>query len=173
MLLLEYAPYGDLLGYLRKSRGLEDKYYKSPESCQQEVSSYDLLSFAQQISAGMSFLASKKVRDSSLFSFLIPCQVGLKRSIKTENKKQSWRLSIFFFLEILSITAAIATASTIHYNLKNHRQPWIQLLTCTDSHYHHRNDNNSSSLQIWRFFSVVSTWKPFRTTYFWPFIVSK
>jgi len=64
MLILEYAPYGDLLGYLRKSRGLEDKYYSSPECCQQEVTSYDLLSFAQQISAGMSFLASKKVGDS-------------------------------------------------------------------------------------------------------------
>ena len=64
MLILEYAPYGDLLGYLRKSRGLEDKYYSSPESCQQEVTSYDLLAFAQQISAGMSFLASKKVYHS-------------------------------------------------------------------------------------------------------------
>ena len=134
MLILEYAPYGDLLGYLRKSRGLEDKYYKSPESCQQEVSSYDLLSFAQQISAGMSFLASKKVCDSCLFSSLITRQVALKRSVKTENKKQSWRLSIFI-LEIPSTAAAIGTASTIHYNLKNHRQPWIQLLTCTDSHY--------------------------------------
>ena len=119
MLILEYAPYGDLLGYLRKSRGLDDKYYKSPESCQQEVSSYDLLSFAQQISAGMSFLASKKVCDSCLFSSLITRQVALKRSVKTENKKQSWRLSIF----ILEIPAAIGTASTIHYNLKNHRQP--------------------------------------------------
>lgn len=79
MLILEYAPYGDLLGYLRKSRGLEDKYYSSPESCQQEVTSYDLLAFAQQISAGMSFLASKKVRDS--FSPLITREVGEKRSI--------------------------------------------------------------------------------------------
>ncbi|KAL9965201.1 hypothetical protein ACROYT_G028971 [Oculina patagonica] len=61
MLILEYAPYGDLLGYLRKSRGLEDKYYSSPESCEQDVTSYDLLSFAQQISSGMRFLASKKV----------------------------------------------------------------------------------------------------------------
>ena len=61
MLILEYAPYGDLLGYLRKSRGLEDKFYCSPESCQQEVTSYDLLSFSHQIASGMSFLASKKV----------------------------------------------------------------------------------------------------------------
>ena len=62
MLVLEYAPYGDLLGYLRKTRGVEDKYYSSSECCQQEVTSYDMLSFAQQIASGMSFLASKKVR---------------------------------------------------------------------------------------------------------------
>ena len=62
MLLLEYAPYGDLLGYLRKSRELEDKYYSSHECCQQEVTSYDLVSFSQQIASGMSFLASRKVR---------------------------------------------------------------------------------------------------------------
>ena len=61
MLILEYVPYGDLLGYLRKSRGIEDKYYNCPESWQEEVTSYDLLSFAQQIASGMSFLASKKV----------------------------------------------------------------------------------------------------------------
>ena len=61
ILVLEYAPYGDLLGYLRKSRGLEDKFYSSLECCQQEVTSYDLLSFAQQIASGMNFLASKKV----------------------------------------------------------------------------------------------------------------
>ncbi|XP_022797339.1 fibroblast growth factor receptor-like [Stylophora pistillata] len=61
MLVLEYAPYGDVLGYLRKSRGVEDQFYCSPECCQKEVTSYDLLSFAQQIASGMSFLASKKI----------------------------------------------------------------------------------------------------------------
>lgn len=81
MLILEYAPYGDLLGYLRKSRGLEDKYYSSAESCQQEVTSYDLLSFAQQISAGMSFLASKKVCDTCSFSSLITQESVYKRSM--------------------------------------------------------------------------------------------
>ncbi|PFX21438.1 Metabotropic glutamate receptor 7 [Stylophora pistillata] len=61
MLVLEYAPYGDVLGYLRKSRGVEDQFYCSPECCQQEVTSYDLLSFAQQIASGMRFLTSKKI----------------------------------------------------------------------------------------------------------------
>ena len=66
ILILEYVPYGDLLGYLRNSRGMEDKYYNSPECCQKEVTSYDLLSFAQQIASGMSFLASKNVCGSEL-----------------------------------------------------------------------------------------------------------
>ena len=74
MLIMEYAPYGDLLGYLRKSRGLEDKFYCSPESCQQEVTSYDLLSFAQQIASGMSFLAFKKV--FVCLSYLLPALAG-------------------------------------------------------------------------------------------------
>ena len=31
MMIIEYEPYGDLLGYLRKSRGLNDTYYKDPD----------------------------------------------------------------------------------------------------------------------------------------------
>ena len=31
MVIIEYVPYGDLLGYLRKSRGLNDTYYKDPD----------------------------------------------------------------------------------------------------------------------------------------------
>ncbi|XP_074632644.1 tyrosine kinase receptor Cad96Ca-like isoform X3 [Acropora palmata] len=62
MLILEYVPHGDLLGCLRKSRGMDDQYYSCPENFQEEITSYDLLSFAQQIAYGMSFLASKKGR---------------------------------------------------------------------------------------------------------------
>ena len=61
MLVMEYVPYGDLLGYLRKTRGIDDMYYNCAEHCNQEVTSYDLLSFSQQIASGMSFLADKNV----------------------------------------------------------------------------------------------------------------
>lgn len=68
MLILEYVPHGDLLGCLRKSRGMDDQYYSCPENFQEEITSYDLLSFAQQIAYGMSFLASKKVDITFLFA---------------------------------------------------------------------------------------------------------
>ena len=31
LVLIKYVPFGDLLGYLRKSRGLNDTYYKDPD----------------------------------------------------------------------------------------------------------------------------------------------
>ena len=31
LVLIEYVPYGDLLGFLRKSRGLNDTYFKDPD----------------------------------------------------------------------------------------------------------------------------------------------
>ena len=31
LVLVEYVPYGDLLGFLRKSRGLNDTYFKDPD----------------------------------------------------------------------------------------------------------------------------------------------
>ena len=84
MLILEYVPHGDLLGYLRHSRGVEDKYYSCPENCQEEVTSYDLLSFAQQIASGMSFLASKKVCPST--ELLYPKE---KKNKKQHQKKKT------------------------------------------------------------------------------------
>ena len=72
--LIEYVPYGDLLGYLRKSRGLDDTYYKDPDIKPQSLlTSEQLMKFAWQIADGMSYLSSRSVR-SFLFLSLSICK---------------------------------------------------------------------------------------------------
>ena len=62
MVMFEYIPYGDLLGFLRKSRGLNDNYYKDPDANpSSSLTSEQLLKFAREIADGMAFLASNKV----------------------------------------------------------------------------------------------------------------
>ena len=62
LVLIEYVPCGDLLGYLRKSRGLKDTYYKDPDiKPQTNLTSQQLTRFAWQIADGMSYLTSKSV----------------------------------------------------------------------------------------------------------------
>ena len=62
LVLIEYVPFGDLLGYLRKSRGLNDTYYKDPDiKPQTNLTSQQLMKFAWQIADGMSYLSSKFV----------------------------------------------------------------------------------------------------------------
>ena len=61
-MLIEYVPYGDLLGYLRKSRGLHDTYYKDPDiKPQTTLTSQQLIKFAWQIADGMKYLSSRSV----------------------------------------------------------------------------------------------------------------
>ena len=61
-MLIEYVPFGDLLGYLRKSRGLNDTYYKDPDvKPKTSLTSYQLMKFAWQIADGMSYLSSERV----------------------------------------------------------------------------------------------------------------
>ena len=60
--MIEYVPCGDLLGYLRKSRGLKDAYYKDPDiKPQTNLTSQQLMRFAWQIADGISYLTSKSV----------------------------------------------------------------------------------------------------------------
>ena len=62
LVLIEYVPYGDLLGYLRKSRGLNDTYFKDPDmKPQTNLTSEQLMKFAWQVADGMCYLSSKKV----------------------------------------------------------------------------------------------------------------
>ena len=62
MVLIEYVPYGDLLGYLRKNRGLNDTYFKDPDiKPRTNLTSEQLMKFAWQIADGMSYLSSRSV----------------------------------------------------------------------------------------------------------------
>ena len=60
-MVMEYLALGDLLGFLRKSRGIHDKYHLGEGSIE-ELGIYDLVSFAKQIATGMVFLGSRGVR---------------------------------------------------------------------------------------------------------------
>ena len=62
LVLIEYVPYGDLLGYLRKSRGLNDTYFKDPDvKPQTTLTAEQLIRFAWQVADGMLYLSSRKV----------------------------------------------------------------------------------------------------------------
>ena len=61
LVLIEYVPYGDLLGYLRKSRGLSDTYYDDPDiKPKTSLTSQQLMKFAWQIADGMTYLSLRK-----------------------------------------------------------------------------------------------------------------
>ncbi|XP_020614889.1 platelet-derived growth factor receptor alpha-like [Orbicella faveolata] len=95
MAITEYAPYGDLLGYLRKSRGLHDTYYKDPDfKPQSSLRSKQLFGFALGIANGMEFLSSKKIvhRDLAARNVLVGdgevCKItdfGLARNVFQED----------------------------------------------------------------------------------------
>ncbi|XP_078379587.1 proto-oncogene tyrosine-protein kinase receptor Ret-like [Oculina patagonica] len=62
LVLIEYLPFGDLLGYLRKSRGLNDTYFKDPDvKPQTSLTAEQLMSFAWQVADGMFYLSSRKI----------------------------------------------------------------------------------------------------------------
>ena len=63
LVVVEYAQFGDLLGYLRKSRGMRDNYYSDPSIKPiTSLTSKQLLKFAWEISDGMEYLSMKKVK---------------------------------------------------------------------------------------------------------------
>ncbi|XP_078379900.1 tyrosine kinase receptor Cad96Ca-like [Oculina patagonica] len=96
MVLIEYIPYGDLLGFLRRSRGLNDKYYNDPDIMPKTtVTSDQLLKFAFEIADGMSFLAFNNIihRDLAARNVLVgeneTCKVtdfGMARENDYERK---------------------------------------------------------------------------------------
>lgn len=92
-IVLEYLPYGDLLGYLRKSRGIEDNYNTGEKEPSSALTEKDLLSFAWMIADSMDYLASMKVvhRDLAARNVLVGenrvCKIsdfGLARSLQED-----------------------------------------------------------------------------------------
>lgn len=61
LLLLEYLVGGDLLGYLRKSRGYKDSYNTGEYAPKSRLTEHNLLSFAWMVADGMNFLAENQV----------------------------------------------------------------------------------------------------------------
>ena len=60
-MITEFAPYGDLLGFLRKKRGLKDNYYNIEHLPKRNLTSKQLMRFAWEIADGMAYLSSVKV----------------------------------------------------------------------------------------------------------------
>ncbi|KAL9964825.1 hypothetical protein ACROYT_G028515 [Oculina patagonica] len=92
--IIEYVPYGDLLGYLRRSRGVSDCYYDDPEiKPMTNLTSEQLLKFAWQIADGMRYISSKKIihRDLAARNVLVGenhrCKItdfGMARDVDVE-----------------------------------------------------------------------------------------
>ncbi|XP_068700585.1 ephrin type-A receptor 7-like isoform X2 [Montipora foliosa] len=93
LIILEYMPYGDLLGYLRKSRGHCDIYNSGEKKPTSRLTAMDLLSFAWMTADGMSYLASMRVvhRDLAARNILVGenkvCKIsdfGLARDVNAD-----------------------------------------------------------------------------------------
>ncbi|XP_068686667.1 proto-oncogene tyrosine-protein kinase receptor Ret-like isoform X2 [Montipora foliosa] len=62
MVMFEYIPYGDLLGFLKRSRGLDDQYFNDPDvKPTSPLTPQQLLKFAGEIADGMTYLEANKI----------------------------------------------------------------------------------------------------------------
>ncbi|CAH3030407.1 unnamed protein product [Porites evermanni] len=94
LVIIEYVPYGDLLGYLRRSRGVSDCYYDNPDiKPMTSLTSEEMLKFAWQISDGMRYISFKKIvhRDLAARNVLVgenfTCKItdfGMARDVNLE-----------------------------------------------------------------------------------------
>ena len=114
LVLIEYVPFGDLVGYLRKSRGLNDTYYKDPDiKPQTNLTSQQLMKFAWQIADGMSYLSSKFVSWT-----------------KKETRKQSAvKISLQYILWRRTVSVGLSFDTTNNVN------SWIRQSLCINVGY--------------------------------------
>ena len=86
LLILEFVPYGDLLGYLKKSRGETDNYYnlKSAEN-PRKIPAQQLYRFASDIARGMEFISANQVSWLNNFS-----PVACEQAPRLGKTKRNW-----------------------------------------------------------------------------------
>ncbi|KAL9964826.1 hypothetical protein ACROYT_G028517 [Oculina patagonica] len=127
LVVVEYAEYGDVLGYLRKSRGVHDNYYSDPSvKPRTSLTSKQLLKFAWEISDGMDYLSKKKIihRDLAARNVLVGneevCKItdfGMARDVQEEDiyvRTHEGRLPIKWTApEALFGSGAYTTASDV------------------------------------------------------------
>lgn len=78
-LAIEYAPHGNLLDFLRKSRVLEtDPAFAIANSTASTLSSQQLLHFAADVARGMDYLSQKQVCLEELALDIFPLECPLK-----------------------------------------------------------------------------------------------
>ena len=62
LVILEFVPHGDLLGYLKKSKGeTDDYYYLRGAEVPQKIPTQQLYKFASDIARGMEFISAHQV----------------------------------------------------------------------------------------------------------------
>jgi len=71
LVIVEYAPYGNLRNYLHQHMPLDENLFC--EERQMTLTHQSLVSFAYQVSRGMEYLASKKVKHTSVVFLFKHC----------------------------------------------------------------------------------------------------
>jgi len=62
LVILEFVPHGDLLGFLKKSKGETDDYYDLRDTeVPQKIPTQQLYKFASDIARGMEFISAHQV----------------------------------------------------------------------------------------------------------------
>ncbi|CAH3161372.1 unnamed protein product [Pocillopora meandrina] len=102
LLFYEYVPFGDLLGYLRKGRGLNDNYYKDPKKKPNQcyLGLKKLLKVQKIACMCFSRLTSKKPSSMSWIGQMVTLKLadfGMARDVQRQNiyeRKTKGRLPV-------------------------------------------------------------------------------
>ncbi|XP_078379852.1 uncharacterized protein LOC144662794 isoform X4 [Oculina patagonica] len=135
LVLIEYVPYGDLLGYLRKSRGLNDTYFNNPDrKPKTNLTSEQLMRFAWQIADGMTYLSTRKIihRDLAARNVLVgegeKCKVtdfGMARNVHQDDiytKQSRGRLPVKWTAYEALLYGTYTTQSDVWISISGNRR---------------------------------------------------